>query len=114
MLKQNKQAFLRRYVTMDKHESITTRFNQKSLQLSGQQLVKTIQSDQKLKRQLQGYGLRILGCLDYLEKGEIINSEYYMALLDQLKGKIKVKRPQMQKKRCCFTKTLLRATRPRK
>ena len=40
--------------------------------------------------------------IDYLEKRRIINSEYYMALLDRLSAKIKKKRPPMQKKKVLF------------
>ena len=40
--------------------------------------------------------------IDYLEKGKTINSEYYMALLDQLSAEIMKKRPHMQKKKVLF------------
>ncbi|GFY17092.1 transposase [Trichonephila clavipes] len=40
--------------------------------------------------------------IDYLEKGKILNSEYYTVLLDQLNEKIKKKRPQMQKKKVMY------------
>ena len=40
--------------------------------------------------------------IDYLEKGETINSDYYMALLDRLSAEIKKKRPDMQKKKVLF------------
>ena len=40
--------------------------------------------------------------IDYLEKGETINSYYYMALLDRLSVEIKKKRPHMQKKKVLF------------
>ena len=43
---------------------------------------------------------------DYFKKGKTINSEYYMVLLDQLSKEIKKKRPQMQEKKCCFTRTM--------
>ena len=36
--------------------------------------------------------------IDYLEKGETINSDYYMALLDRLSAGIMKKRPHIQKK----------------
>ena len=47
--------------------------------------------------------------IDYLEKGKTINSDYYMALLDQLISEIKKKRPRMENKKCCSTKTMHRA-----
>ena len=37
--------------------------------------------------------------IDYLEKGETINSEYYLALLVSLKEEFAKKRPQMKKKK---------------
>ena len=40
--------------------------------------------------------------IDYLENGEIIDSDYYMALLARLSAEIKKKRPQMQKKKVLF------------
>ena len=48
--------------------------------------------------------------IDYLEKGRIINSEYYIALLVHLKKEISKKQPQMKKKKCSFTKTMHRVT----
>ena len=40
--------------------------------------------------------------IDYLEKGRIVNNEYYMALLLRLKEEIAKKRPQMKKKKVLF------------
>ena len=40
--------------------------------------------------------------IDYFKKGKIINSDYYMALLDQSSVEIKKKRPHMQKKKVLF------------
>ena len=40
--------------------------------------------------------------IDYLEKRKTINSDYYMALLDQLSAEIKKKRPHMEKKKVLF------------
>uniref|UniRef100_T1HBN4 Uncharacterized protein n=1 Tax=Rhodnius prolixus TaxID=13249 RepID=T1HBN4_RHOPR len=39
---------------------------------------------------------------NYLQKGETINSEYYMALVDRLSAEIKKKRRHMQKKKVLF------------
>ncbi|KAL7723768.1 hypothetical protein ACLKA6_017266 [Drosophila palustris] len=40
--------------------------------------------------------------IDYLQKGQTINSDYYMALLERLKDKIAKKRPHMAKKKVLF------------
>ena len=40
--------------------------------------------------------------IDYLKKGKTINSDYYMASLDQLSPEIKKKLPHMQKKKGLF------------
>ena len=40
--------------------------------------------------------------IDYLEKGKIINSDYYTASLDRLKAEIVKKRPHMTKKKIVF------------
>ncbi|GFX35388.1 hypothetical protein TNCV_101951 [Trichonephila clavipes] len=80
-----------------KHGSITTRLNKKNRQVSGQQPVKAIQSDQILKRQLArlwrpNFGMHIeFLFIDYFEKGKTIKCEYYMALLDRLNEKNKEK-----------------------
>jgi hypothetical protein len=38
----------------------------------------------------------------YLEKGQTINSEYYIALLERLTDEIKKKRPHLKKKKVLF------------
>ena len=40
--------------------------------------------------------------IDFLETGENINSDYYMALLDRLSAEIKEKWPHMQKRKVLF------------
>ena len=40
--------------------------------------------------------------IDFLPKGQTINSDYYIALLDRLKDAIKKKRPHMAKKKPLF------------
>ncbi|KAM8718589.1 hypothetical protein ACLKA7_001318 [Drosophila subpalustris] len=40
--------------------------------------------------------------IDYLQKGQTINSDYYMALLERLKDEIAKKRPHMAKKKVLF------------
>lgn len=45
--------------------------------------------------------------IDCIKKGETINSDYYVALLERLKHKIAGKRPIWRKRRkCCFIKTM--------
>jgi hypothetical protein len=40
--------------------------------------------------------------IDYLEKGQTINSDYYIALLERLTDEIKKKRPHLKKKTVLF------------
>ncbi|KAF7271298.1 hypothetical protein GWI33_015815 [Rhynchophorus ferrugineus] len=40
--------------------------------------------------------------IDYLEKGRTINRNYYIALLDRLKGEITERRPHLKKKKVLF------------
>jgi hypothetical protein len=40
--------------------------------------------------------------IDYLEKGQTINSEYYMALLERLNDEIKTTTAPFEVKKCCF------------
>ena len=58
-------------------------------------------------------GLGIL-FIDYLEKGNRINSEYYMALLVRLKEEIAKKKSHMNRKKLFFTKTMHRVISPSK
>jgi hypothetical protein len=44
--------------------------------------------------------------IDYLEKGQNINSEYYMALLERLNDEIKKKTAPFEEKKCCFINAL--------
>ena len=48
--------------------------------------------------------------IDYFEKGRTTNSDYYIALLDRLKGEIAEKRPHLKKKKVLLTKTMHRIT----
>ena len=88
-----------------KHGSTTTHLKQKDCQLSRQQLVKAVQSDQKLNSGLTRsafWDAHSILFIDCLEKGKTINSDYYMALLDRSSTEIKKKRPHMQKKKVLF------------
>jgi hypothetical protein len=44
--------------------------------------------------------------IDYLEKAQTINSEYYMALLERLNDEIKKKTALFEEEKCCFIKTI--------
>jgi hypothetical protein len=46
--------------------------------------------------------------IDYLGKGQTINSEYYIALLERLNDEIKKTRPHLKKKKVLFIKTMYR------
>jgi hypothetical protein len=46
----------------------------------------------------------------YLEKGQTINSEYNIALLERFTDEIKKRRPYLKKKKCCFIKKMHRVT----
>ena len=86
-----------------KHGSTTSLRSQISCQLSGQQKVKAVQSDQRRKLQQARFWPRYFGMrkviffINYLGKGRTINSEYYIILLGCLKEKIAKKRPQEEK-----------------
>jgi hypothetical protein len=44
--------------------------------------------------------------IDYLEKGKTITEEYYSNLLTRVNEKIREKRPDMQKKKSSFIRTI--------
>ena len=87
-----------------KHWSTTSLQSQISSQLSGQQWVKAVQSDQKHKHQQVRFwpsywDAQGILFINYLEKGRTINTRYYIALLVHLKEEIAKKRPQIKKKK---------------
>jgi 5S rRNA maturation endonuclease (ribonuclease M5) len=49
---------------------------------------------------------RVIIFIDYLEKGQNINSEYYMALLEHFNDEIKKKTAEVEEKKCCFIKKM--------
>ena len=72
-------------------------------QLSGQQQVKAVQSNQEHKHQQARFrDTQGILFINYLEKGRTINNEYYIALLMCLKEEIVIKQPQMKKKKVLF------------
>ena len=98
-----------------KHGLTTSLWSQISSQLSGQQQVKAIQSNQKMQTSAGKilafifWDTQGILFINYLEKGRTNNSEYYIALLVRLKEEIFKKQPQM-KKNCSFTETMHRVT----
>ena len=90
-----------------KRGSVTTVQSQIGSQLSEQQTVKSVQSDQKRKYQLvYGFGIRILGCARYfihrLPWGRKNQQKQIFVLLMHLMEEIAKKQPQMKKKRVLF------------
>ena len=91
-----------------KHRSTISLWSQTGSQLSGQQQVKAVQSDQRCKHQQARFWSPYFGMykvilfINYLEKGRTINSKYLIALLVCLKEEIDKKWPQMQKKNMLF------------
>jgi 5S rRNA maturation endonuclease (ribonuclease M5) len=59
-----------------------------------------IQSVERHNGQLASvlWDARVIILIDYIEKGQNINSEYSMALLEHLNDEIKKKRPKLKKK----------------
>ena len=94
-----------------KHGSTTSLWSQIDSQLSGQQHVKAVQSNQRHKHQQARFwppqGIFFINCL---EKGRTINSEYHIALLVCLKEEIIKNSHKWRRKKCSFTKTIHRVT----
>lgn len=108
LFKRNKLEFFRRYVTMD--ETWLHYFNPESHRQSAlwtasdeprPQRPKTQQSAGKVMASVfwDAHGIIFI---DYLQKGQTINSEYYIALLERLKVEIARKRPHLSKKKVLF------------
>ncbi|XP_053968536.1 paired box protein Pax-6-like [Anastrepha ludens] len=56
------------------------------------------------------WDVRSVMFVDYLEKKNTINSEYYIVLLERLKAEVAKKRPHKAKKKMCVIKTTHRVT----
>ena len=102
----NKKDFLRRYITMN--ETWIHHFTPESKRASAEwrwegesrpKRPKTQQSAGKISVFWDMHGIFLI---DFLPKGQTINSDYYIALLDRLKDAIKKKRPHMVKKKPLF------------
>ena len=107
----NKKEFLHKYVTMD--ETWIHHFTQESNCRSAgwtagrwkpSKATKTQTSAGKVLASVFWDAQGIL-FISYLKKGRTINSKYHIALLVHLKEEIVIKRPQMKRKKCSFTKT---------
>ena len=89
-----------------KHGYITLHQRRKERQLSREERAKPGKSVRDTTVSRQGHGLCILGhailLVDFLPKGQTINSDYYIALLNRLEDAIKKKRPHMAKKKSLF------------
>ncbi|KAF7285101.1 hypothetical protein GWI33_011952 [Rhynchophorus ferrugineus] len=112
MIKRNKPESLYRYMTTDETwpHHFTSKSNRQSSEWTAQDEPapkhgKTQQSTGKVMASVfwDAHGIIFN---DYLEKGRIINSNYYIALLYRLKDEIAEKRPHLKKRKCCFTKIM--------
>ncbi|XP_019875979.1 histone-lysine N-methyltransferase SETMAR-like [Aethina tumida] len=108
LFKRNKPEFLRRYVTMDE-----TWFHHFTLDSNRQSAEWTAYDDPNPKRgKAQQSAGKVMASvfwdaqgiifIDYLQKGQSINSDFYIALLDRLKDEIVKKRLHLKKKKVLF------------
>jgi hypothetical protein len=90
----NKDEFFRRYITME--ETWLLHYSQ----TSGLNAMNRIQKVKKHNGQLASVLRNARGIIfiDYLDKGQTINSVYYIALLERLNDEIKKKRRHLKKK----------------
>lgn len=104
----NNNEFFRRYVTMDETwlHHYTPESNRQSAEWTARdepnpKRGKTQQSAGKVLASVFWDAQGII-FIDYLEKGQTINSDYYIALLERLKDEITKKRPHLKKKKVLF------------
>lgn len=104
----DKKDFLRRYITTDETwiHHYTPESKRASAEWRGEgksrpKRPKTQQSAGKIMASVfwDTHGILLI---DFLPKGQTINSDYYIALLDRLDDAIKQKRPHMAKKKPLF------------
>ena len=104
----NKKDFLHRYITMN--EAWIHHFTPESKRASaewrgeGESRPKRPNTQQSAGKVMGSVFWDMHGILliDFLPKGQMINSDYYIALLDRLEDAIKKKRPHMAKKKPLF------------
>lgn len=108
LFNRNKSEFSRRYVTMDETwlHHYTPESNRQSASWTASdeprpQRPKTQQSAGKVMASVfwDAHGIIFI---DYLQKGQTINSDYYIALLERLKAEIAKKRPHLNRKKVLF------------
>ncbi|KAM8707598.1 hypothetical protein ACLKA7_014689 [Drosophila subpalustris] len=108
MFTRNKSEFLRRYITMDETwiHHFTPESNRQSAEwhAAGESRPKRPKTQQLAGKVVASIFWDAHGIIfiDYLQKGQTINSDYYMALLERLKDEIAKKRPHMAKKKVLF------------
>ena len=111
-----KKVFLRKYLTMDETwiHHFTLESNRQSAEwtAAGESHPNRSKAQTSAGKVLASVFWNVQGILfiNYLEKGRIINSENYIALLVRLNEKIAKERPQSKKRMCFFTKTMHRVT----
>ena len=104
----HKKDFLRRYITMDETwiHHFTPELERTSAEWRGEgesrpKRPKTQHSAGKLMASVF-WDMHGILLIDFFPKGQTINSDYYIALLDRLEDAIKKKRPHMAKKKPLF------------
>lgn len=108
IFQRNKKDFLRRYVTMDEtwihHYTPASKQSSAEWTAAGESRPKRPKTQMSAGKVLASVFWDAQGVLliDYLGKGKVINSDYYIELLEKLSGEIKKKRPQMQRKKVLF------------
>ena len=106
--RQDKVDFVRRFITMDEtwvyHHDPKSKQEAKEWCEPGASAPKRVRVQKSAKKVMASVFWDAKGILlvDYLQTGKTINSEYYCNLLDQLNGKIREKRPGLQKKKILF------------
>jgi hypothetical protein len=90
------------------HGCFTTLQSSVDSQPSGLNAMNRIRSVERRNGQLASvlWDALVTIFIDYFEKGQNINSEYYMALLEHLNDEIKKKTAQFEEKKCCFIKKM--------
>ncbi|KAM8702599.1 hypothetical protein ACLKA7_001935 [Drosophila subpalustris] len=108
MFTRNKSEFLHRYITMDETwiHHFTPESNRQSAEwhAAGESRPKRPKTQQLAGKVMSSVFWDAHGIIfiDYLQKEQTINSDYYMALLERLKDEIAKKRPHMAKKKVLF------------
>lgn len=108
LFKRNKKDFLRRYVTMD--ETWIHHFTPESKRSAAEWAAVGESRPKRPKTQMSAgkvmasvfWDAHGILFIDYLEKGQTINSDRYIAQLGRLKTEIENKRPHMKKKKVLF------------